>query len=128
MFDAGTKALEERIMAIRTQKERLPRSYRYSSLLLAALSLCAVAGGSAAMTHSIQTQNGGATRNAGSNEGKHKNLTCTYYDSQVKPHEGTCGLKSGDNIPYCFRTDDKTVSEVQIGCAWKLGIKLSSSH
>jgi beta-lactamase regulating signal transducer with metallopeptidase domain len=128
MFDAGPKVLEERIMMIRTKKERLPRNSRYSLLLLGALSLCAVAGGSAAMTRLIQTQNGAMTRDAGPDKVKHKNLSCTYYDSQVKPHEGTCGLKSDDNTPYCFRNDDKNVSEVQIGCASKLGIKLSNSH
>ena len=129
IFDTGTKLLEERIMMIRTKQKRLSRSSRYSLLLLGALSFCAVAGGSAAMTHLIQTQNSGTTGNAEPNKGNHKNLSCTYYDSQIEPHEGTCGLKSGDNMPYCFRNnDDKSVSEVQIGCASKLGIRPGDLH
>jgi beta-lactamase regulating signal transducer with metallopeptidase domain len=128
IFDAGTKVLEERIMMIRTKKAQPSRTSRYSLLLLGALSLCAVTGASAAMTYLIQTQDSGTTRNAVSKKDNHKNLSCTYYDSKTKPHDGTCGLKRDDNTPYCFRNDDKTISEVQIGCASKLGIKFRDSQ
>ena len=121
IFDAN--ALEKRIMILRAKKQKVTLTLRYGLVLAGAMFLLSVAGGSAALTQSIQAKDASTQTSSDPAHGRHhKDLSCTYYDAQDVGHPGTCGIKKTDkNTYYCFRNDEKKLSQLQIGCASKLG-------
>ena len=121
IFDADI--LEKRIMIMRTKKQQLSSALKYCLMLSGALCLFSVAGGSAAMTRSIEAQTPAVGVNSDSAQKSQpkKTLACTWYDAQNKGHDGTCGRKKGDtHTPYCLHNDNKELGDLQTACESKL--------
>jgi beta-lactamase regulating signal transducer with metallopeptidase domain len=119
IFDSNI--LEKRVMTMRTKKQHLSSTVKYGLVISGALLLCSVAGGSGAMTRLIKAQNPkSAVSSDSASSGKRKAHGCTYYDAKTHAFPGTCGTKPGDDKNYyCFRNDDKNISELQSSCAPK---------
>lgn len=85
---------------------------------LVLLSICAVVAGS--FTQSVAAQNPKQPRFA-EKQTSVPNLDCTYYDDKTVGFPGTCGRDKQINSKYvCYKNQDPTASQLQIGCEWKV--------
>jgi beta-lactamase regulating signal transducer with metallopeptidase domain len=122
MFD--TNILERRIMTIMTALPRVSRIRRYllgvSATVL--LSLCAGVSGWFTQPVAAQTSNPSAQADTrGKNQQASKDLSCTYWDNKDTSSPGTCGVDKQDKTKYrCYSDQDRSKSQEQIGCEWKV--------
>jgi beta-lactamase regulating signal transducer with metallopeptidase domain len=118
MFDRNI--LERRIMTLMISSPRLTRLRRYllggSAVLL--LSICAGVTGS--FTRPVAAQIPTQPESAKKQESS-PNLDCTYYDDKAVGFPGTCGRDKQDKAMYvCYKNQDPNISQLQIGCEWKV--------
>lgn len=117
MFDKNT--LERRIMSLMTSPRRVTRIRRYllGGTAVVLLSICAGVAGS--FTQSVAAQTPKQPHSAAKRESG-PDLDCTYYD-KAGGFPGTCGRDKQDRAKYvCYKNQDPTISQLQIGCEWKV--------
>ncbi len=119
MFAANT--LEERILMLQANTQRVNFMLRYCLTISALVVLLLVATGTLALTRSVTAQTFSEPSHADHQAGPNKpDLSCTYYDPQSRPHEGTCGLDKRTKEYLCFSNENRSLSELQIGCESKV--------
>jgi hypothetical protein len=117
MFDKHI--LERRIVTLMAASPRITRTHRYLLGAPAVLVLSICAGVAASFTQPVaaQTQKqpeSAQTRNS-------PNLDCTYIDEKGLGSAGTCGRDKQDKAKYvCYKNPDLTISQLQVGCEWKV--------
>jgi beta-lactamase regulating signal transducer with metallopeptidase domain len=118
MFDRDI--LERRIMNLMTSSPRVTsiRRYLLGGTAVVLLSICAVVTGSFTQTVAAQTKK---QPQSAKNQESGPNLDCTYYDDKTVGFPGTCGRDKQDKTRYvCYKNEDSTISQLQIGCEWKV--------
>jgi beta-lactamase regulating signal transducer with metallopeptidase domain len=119
-----TDILERRVMTVMTALPRVSRVRRYLLGVSATLLLCLCAGGSAWFTQPVAAQTSKSSAPAdsrGKNQQAGKDLSCTYYDDKDVGSSGTCGVDKQDKNKYrCYSDQDRSKSQPQIGCEWKV--------
>jgi beta-lactamase regulating signal transducer with metallopeptidase domain len=117
IFDSDQ--LEERIMELKTSRPIVGGVARRVSVLGAVFLFLGSAALCISLAKPVEAQ--GPSPAAQTETGNKKELSCTYYDQQDRPHPGTCGFDKNDKKVYrCYSNEDKSVSQIQIACESKL--------
>lgn len=117
MFDKDV--LERRIMTLMTSTPRVTgiRRYLLGGTAVVLLSVCAGVAGAFSQPIAAQTPK---QPQSATNQESGPNLDCTYYDRNVG-FPGTCGRDQTNKAKFvCFKKEDPTLSQNQIGCEWKV--------
>ncbi|MCL4794981.1 MAG: M56 family metallopeptidase [Bryobacteraceae bacterium] len=117
MFDKDV--LERRIMTLMTSPPRVTgiRRYLLGGTAVVLLSICAGVTGSFSQPVAAQTPK---QPQSAMKQESGPNLDCTYYDKSAG-FPGTCGRDQQDNAKFvCYKNQDPTISQLQIGCEWKV--------
>jgi beta-lactamase regulating signal transducer with metallopeptidase domain len=118
MFDKNI--LERRIMTLMTSSPRVTRIRRYLLGGTAAVFLSICAGVTGSFSRPVAAQTPKQPQSAKQQESG-PNLDCTYYDDKTVGFPGTCGRDKQDEAKYvCYKNQDPTISQLQIGCEWKV--------
>ena len=118
MFDRDI--LERRIMTLMTSSPRVTRFRRYllGGTAVVLLSICAGVAGSFTQPVGAQTPR---QPESAKNQESGPDLDCTYYDDKTVGFPGTCGRDKQDKAKFiCYKNQDPTISQRQIGCEWKV--------
>jgi beta-lactamase regulating signal transducer with metallopeptidase domain len=118
MFDKNV--LEKRIMTLMTSSPGVTRIRRYLLGGTAMVLLFICAGVTGSFSQPVAAQTSKQPQFAQKQESS-PNLDCTYYDDKNVGFPGTCRRDSQDNAKYvCYRTQEPDISQLQIGCEWKV--------
>ncbi len=105
-------------MTLMTSSPRVTRTRRYllGGTAVVLLSICAGVTGSFTQPVSAQTPK---QTQSGKHPVSSHDLICTYYDKGIA-FPGTCGRDKQDKAKYVCYKDGAIVSQLQIGCEWKV--------
>ncbi len=118
IFDAHV--LEERIMTMKSEKQRFGARVKYGTALGTILLLLSVATGIGVVARPIEAQSPGGSSTAPLTLHGQWNLACTYYN-HGRGVDGTCETHKGDKTHYfCSPNFDRKLSQEQIGCKAKV--------
>jgi bla regulator protein blaR1 len=121
--------LAMRIKRLLTQKQpaMTSRGTTFSLISIGMITICALFLFSNAATSGVRAESAPTPSQASSTaitstkSQARPDMSCTYYDAETRGHQGTCEVHQGDQgHSYCTSNDDKKLSEIQTGCAWKV--------
>jgi bla regulator protein blaR1 len=121
--------LAMRIKRLLTQKQptMTSRGTTFSLISIGMITICALFLFSKAATSGVRAESAPTLSQASSaaitstKSHARPDMSCTYYDVQVRGRLGTCEAHQGDQGHYyCTSNDDKKLSEMQTGCEWKV--------
>lgn len=128
ILSANGGQLAMRIKRLLTQKQSTiaSRATTFSLISIGMLTLCALFLFSNAATSSVKAESAQAASQTSpaivsfTKSQKRPDMSCTYYD-HLNGYDGTCEVHKGDKGLYdCARNDNKKLSQLQMGCEWKV--------